>query len=91
MVAALLAVPTAAAQDSGTDTTDEPVRTTTTAVFDPDANPGYNSIIGSPEAGPEPEDAGDRGGSLQFTVFFVMLAGVLVVLVRVMRAATRHR
>ncbi len=85
-MAASLSVPTASAQESS----DEPVRTTTTAVFDPESAPGYNSIIGSPEAGPEPTDAGDRGGALQFTLFFVMMAGVAVVLFRVFRAASRH-
>lgn len=36
--------------------------------------PGLGNIVGSPEAGPDPEDAGDRGGWAQLG-----LAGVLVV------------
>jgi hypothetical protein len=47
--------------------------------------PGLGSIIGSPEAGPEPEDAGDRGGWAQFVLAGVMAGGVIFIGSRILR------
>lgn len=49
--------------------------------------PGLGSIIGSPEAGPKPEDPGDRGGWAQLFLAVVVFGGVGFILTRVFRAA----
>ena len=38
--------------------------------------PGLGNIIGSPEAGPDPEDAGDRGGWAQLVLAVVLFGGI---------------
>jgi hypothetical protein len=68
---------------------------------DPDGNVSTNDqpvpggdIIPEPDSGVEPTDAGDRGGSLQLTVFVVMLAGIGLIVglaVRESRKARRAR
>ncbi len=50
--------------------------------------PGLGSIIGSPEAGPKPEDAGDRGGWAQLVLAVAVFGGVGFILTRVFRAAS---
>lgn len=55
--------------------------------------PGLGEIIGSPEAGPDPEDAGDRGGWAQLALAGVMLAGVMFIARRIVkesRSGRRH-
>ena len=50
--------------------------------------PGLGSIIGSPEAGPKTEDAGDRGGWAQLVLAVAVFGGVGFILTRVFRAAS---
>ena len=45
-------------------------------VTDPDYLDGAGRIIGSPDPGPDPTHTGDRGGALQFTLFFALVGGV---------------
>ena len=40
------------------------------------AVPGIGNIVGSPDPGPKPTDAGDRGGSAQLVLAGVMFGGV---------------
>jgi hypothetical protein len=47
--------------------------------------PGLGSIIGSPAAGPDPEDAGDRGGWAQLVLAGVMAGGVVFIGSRILR------
>jgi hypothetical protein len=47
--------------------------------------PGLGSIIGSPDAGPDPEDAGDRGGWAQLVLAGVMAGGVVFIGSRILR------
>ena len=43
---------------------------------DADYLDGAGRIIGSPDPGPDPTHSGDRGGVLQFTLFFALVGGV---------------
>ncbi len=91
IVAIILAGTASLAAPAGGQSDDGAERTTTTAEpFDPAENPGYNNIIGSPEAGPDPEHAGDRGGWMQLALLGAIAVGAAVVLVRVARLASRH-
>ena len=49
--------------------------------------PGLGSITGSPEAGPDPEDAGDRGGFAQLGVAIILLGGIGFIVSRVAQGA----
>lgn len=53
--------------------------------------PGLGDITGSPEAGPDPEDAGDRGGFAQLTLAVVLGAAVLFIGSRLVRAAQANQ
>ena len=64
------------AADTPTDSTVAEV-TDTTYVYDLVNDP--SECINSnprPDCGKKPQSSGDRGGSMQYTVFFVMLGGV---------------
>ena len=50
---------------------------------------GADRIIGSPEAGPDPQHSGDRGGSLQFVTLGAVAAAVVFIMWRVTRTARR--
>ena len=54
---------------------------------------GADRIIGSPEAGPKPQQSGDRGGSLQFATLGAVAAAVVFIMWRIARATRRaaHR
>lgn len=54
-----------------------------------DDPPGLGSIIGSPEAGPKPEDAGDRGGWAQLFLAVVLFGGVGFIFTRIFTGALR--
>ncbi len=58
---------------------------------EPDDAPGLGSIIGSPEAGPKPEDPGDRGGYAQLGLALVLVCGVGFIASRVVRDAKRAK
>lgn len=51
--------------------------------------PGLGSIIGSPDAGPDPEDPGDRGGWAQLVLAGVMAGGVVFIGSRIFREVRR--
>ena len=50
---------------------------------------GADRIIGSPEAGPKPQQSGDRGGSLQFATLGAVAAAVAFIMWRIARSARR--
>ena len=50
---------------------------------------GADRIIGSPEAGPKPQQSGDRGGSLQFVTLGAVAVAVAFIMWRIARAARR--
>ena len=45
-------------------------------VTDPEYLDDAGRIIGSPDPGPDPTHSGDRGGALQFVLFFGLVGGV---------------
>ena len=45
-------------------------------VTDPEYIDDAGRIIGSPDPGPDPTHSGDRGGVLQFVLFFGLVGGV---------------
>lgn len=63
----------------------------TAQVTDPDYLDDAGRIIGSPAAGPAPENPGDRGGYAQLLTLMVMAGGVSFMAWRIRRAATRNR
>jgi uncharacterized protein HemX len=48
-------------------------------------------IIPRPDAGTEPQDAGDRGGALQLVLLVAIVAGVGVVVTLAVRESRRNR
>ena len=50
---------------------------------------GADRIIGSPDPGPEPQHAGDRGGSLQFVTLGAVAVAVAFIMWRIARSARR--
>ncbi len=50
---------------------------------------GADRIIGSPDPGPEPQHAGDRGGSLQFATLGAVAVAVGFIMWRIARSARR--
>ncbi|NNC79029.1 MAG: hypothetical protein HKN94_02655 [Acidimicrobiales bacterium] len=48
--------------------------------------PGLGNIVGSPDPGPKPTDAGDRGGAAQLTLAVVLFAGVGFIGFKISRA-----
>ena len=95
--AILLAVVAAAlllgaqASASAHEDEDEPLPADTGDTLDPviKVPEGADRIIGSPEAGPEPQHSGDRGGSLQFATMGTVAAAVAFIMWRIARAARR--
>ena len=51
--------------------------------------PGLGSIVGSPDAGPSPDDAGDRGGAAQLGVALGLLAALCFIGFQIWRSARR--
>lgn len=58
---------------------------------EPDDAPGLGSIIGSPDAGPKPEDAGDRGGYAQLGLALLIPVALLFIGWRVVREARSNQ
>jgi hypothetical protein len=58
-------------------------------VTDPDYLDDAGRIIGSPDPGPDPTHSGDRGGVLQFVLFFGLVGGVSFIAWRI-RTAMRQ-
>ena len=52
---------------------------------------GLGNSLPRPTAGPEPDDAGDRGGWLQFALLAAMVAAASFVLSRLFRTGRRAR
>ena len=48
-------------------------------------------IIGSPAAGPKPENPGDRGGYAQLLTAFMIVAGLTFIAVRIWRETVKAR
>ena len=90
--AVLLAAPAGAWAHEGED---EPLPADTGADLRPvyEIPAGADRIIGSPDAGPDPQHTGDRGGSLQFATLGAVAAAVAFIMWRITRAARRaaHR
>ena len=76
---------------SAHDGEDEPVPADTGDTLTPvyEVPSGANRIIGSPEAGPKPQQSGDRGGSLQFATMGAVAAAVAFIMWRIARSARR--
>jgi hypothetical protein len=53
--------------------------------------PGLGSIIGTPDAGPKPEDPGDRGGYAQLGLAVVLAGGIAFIGSRIVRESRRNR
>lgn len=53
--------------------------------------PGLGNIVGSPEAGPEPEDIGDRGGWAQLALAGILVGAVLFIGSRILAESRRGR
>ena len=58
---------------------------------EPEDIPGLGSIIGSPEPGPKPEDAGDRGGWAQLALGGIVIGGVAFIVRKIFREAEAGR
>ena len=86
--ALLLAAPTGAWAHEGED---EPLPADTGADLRPvyEIPAGADRIIGSPDPGPDPQHAGDRGGSLQFATLGAVAVAVAFIMWRITRSARR--
>ena len=82
VMTAICVAPAAAHPVAQDDPVDEP------PAEDPadDLPDGARTIVGSPDAGPKPEDAGDRGGWAQLLLLGVLVAAVGVIGWRISRA-----
>jgi len=58
---------------------------------DPDDAPGLGSIVGTPDAGPDPEDAGDRGGFAQLGLAIALFLGLGFIGWRIVRESRQGR
>ncbi|MFT7474608.1 MAG: hypothetical protein ACI81L_001533 [Verrucomicrobiales bacterium] len=69
-----------------------PVGAQVTPIDDePEDAPGLGSIIGTPEAGPKPDDPGDRGGYAQLGLAVVLVGGITFIGSRIVRESRRNR
>ncbi len=60
-------------------------------VTDPEFIDDAGRIIGSPDPGPDPTHSGDRGGVLQFVLFFGLVGGVSFIAWRIRTAMRQAR
>ena len=58
---------------------------------EPDDTPGLGRITGTPDAGPSPEDAGDRGGTAQLALALVIFGGLAFIAWRIRAEVSRNR
>ncbi len=72
---------------------DDPLPKDTGEGLDPvvEVPAGAGRIIGSPHAGPQPQQSGDRGGRLQLATLGAVAAAVALIAWRVARASRRAR
>lgn len=54
-------------------------------------SPGLGRITGTPDPGPAPEDAGDRGGAAQLALAVVLFSGLLFIGWRIRTEVRRNR
>jgi len=75
---------------AGFDT--EPAGAQVTPLEDePDESPTLGRITGSPDPGPAPEDAGDRGGAIQLGLAVVLFSGLVFIALRIRAEIKRNR
>lgn len=79
---------TAGAQSDDTPSNDTTVQTTSTLPTD---NRELGNSLPKPGQGMEPRDAGDPGGWLQTSLFFLICAAILVIVGLVWRSSSRAR
>jgi len=66
--------------------------TSTPAVYDLENEPSECiGFLPKPGCGKEPEDAGERGGTLQYLVFAIMIAGLTIVGIGITRSVKKGR
>jgi len=66
--------------------------TSTPAVYDLENEPSECiGFLPKPGCGKEPEDAGERGGSLQYLVFAIMISGLTIVGFSITRSVKKRR
>ena len=66
--------------------------TSTPAVYDLENEPSECiGFLPKPGCGKEPQDAGERGGTLQYLVFAIMIIGLTVVGVGITRGVKKQR
>ena len=66
--------------------------TSTPAVYDLENEPSECiGFLPKPGCGKQPEDAGERGGALQYLVFAIMIAGLTIVGVAITRSVKKGR
>lgn len=58
---------------------------------EPEEAPNLGRITGTPDPGPGPEDAGDRGGAAQLTLALVLFLGLVFIGFRIRAEVTRNR
>ncbi len=58
---------------------------------EPDEAPNLGRITGSPDPGPAPEDAGDRGGLIQLGLAVILFSGLVFIAFRIRSEVTRNR
>lgn len=59
---------------------------------DPDEEaPNLGRITGTPDPGPAPEDAGDRGGLIQLGLAAILFGGLVFIATRVSKEVRRNR
>lgn len=77
------------------------VRPTTDSTSSPDSSTpaGYDleneaseciGLLPSPDCGKQPQDAGDRGGVMQYLVFAIMISGLAIVGIGIARGIKRQ-
>jgi len=66
--------------------------TSTPAVYDLENEPSECiGFLPKPGCGKEPEDAGERGGALQYLVFSIMIVGLVVVGMGIARGVKKQQ
>lgn len=66
--------------------------TSTPAVYDLENEPSECiGFLPKPGCGKEPQDAGERGGALQYLVFAIMISGLTIVGVSITRSVKKRR
>lgn len=58
---------------------------------EPDEAPNLGRITGSPDPGPAPEDAGDRGGLIQLFLAVILFGGLGFIAMRIRAEVRRNR